>query len=422
MGKEVMVNNKKVIEKESEIMLKIIDSQMGAGKTSYLIEKMKKDKRHKFIYITPFLDEVKRIETECKENKFVQPTNKNKFGSKLEGLKQLIIKGRNITSTHSLFSMADEELIMLLKSNNYILVLDEVMDVVQQVENITSDDIKNLFDQELIEISDEENGMVKWIAEGYNGRYNDIMAMAEAKTLYYVNNTLMVWAMPVEIFKVFDEIYLSTYLFDYQIQKYYYDYFNIEYEYYHIEGERGNYRLVKTENFDYDLDFRRKAKELITIVDNEKLNAIGEDEFSLSKKWFSKPTNKIKVKQLQKNMYDFFRHISETPSDDNMWTCFKDDKNKLKGSGYTKGFIACNSRATNEFANKSALVYTINRYINPFYKAFFRVRDIEIDEDGFALSELLQWIWRSRIRKGEPIIIYIPSKRMRELLKDFLDV
>ena len=161
----------------------------------------------------------------------MQPTNKNKFGSKLEGLKQLIIKGRNITSTHSLFSMADEELIMLLKSNNYILVLDEVMDVVQQVENITSDDIKNLFDQELIEISDEENGMVKWIAEGYNGRYNDIMAMAEAKTLYYVNNTLMVWAMPVEIFKVFDEIYLSTYLFDYQIQKYYYDYFNIEYEY-----------------------------------------------------------------------------------------------------------------------------------------------------------------------------------------------
>ena len=81
--KEAIMNNEEVMEKESEIMLKVIDSQMGAGKTSYLIEKMKKDKRHKFIYITPFLDEVKRIETECKRNKFVQPTNKNKFGSKL---------------------------------------------------------------------------------------------------------------------------------------------------------------------------------------------------------------------------------------------------------------------------------------------------------------------------------------------------
>ena len=47
---------------------------------------------------------------------------------------------------------------------------------------------------------------------------------------------------------------------------------------------------------------------------------------------------------------------------------------------------------------------------------------IEIDEDGFALSELLQWIWRSQIRQGKPIILYIPSKRMRELLEDFLDV
>ena len=33
-----MVNNEEVMEKESEIMLKIIDSQMGAGKTSYLIK------------------------------------------------------------------------------------------------------------------------------------------------------------------------------------------------------------------------------------------------------------------------------------------------------------------------------------------------------------------------------------------------
>ena len=41
--KEGIMNNEEVMEKESEIMLKIIDSQMGAGKTSYLIEKMKKD-------------------------------------------------------------------------------------------------------------------------------------------------------------------------------------------------------------------------------------------------------------------------------------------------------------------------------------------------------------------------------------------
>lgn len=64
--------------------------------------------------------------------------------------------------------------------------------------------------------------------------------------------------------------------------------------------------------------------------------------------------------------------------------------------------------------------YVINRYLNPFYKHFFEQRDIEIDEDNYALSELLQWIWRSAIRNGEEINLYIPSQRMRELLEGFL--
>ena len=423
MEKEVIINNEEVMEKESEIVIQVIDSPMGYGKTSYLINKMKNDKEHKYIYITPFLDEVKRIETECKNRKFVQPTNRNCKGSKLEGLKQLIIKGRNIASTHSLFSMADEELIMLLKSNNYILVLDEVMNVIEQV-GCTKDDIEVMFDQKLIEISDSENGMVKWLDDDYNGRYNDIKAMAQANTLYYVNNTLIIWAFPTEVFRSFDEVYLATYQFNCQIQKYYYDYFNIEYEYYHIEQNEKTkrYRMVKTTSDDYDLDFRRKAKSLITILDNNKLNLIGDNEYTLSKSWFGKKDNGNSIKQLKKNMHNFFQNICKSNSEDNMWTCYKDDKNKLKGKGYTKGFVSCNSRATNEFANKTSLAYCINRYINPFYKAFFNVRNIDIDEDAYALSELLQWIWRSQIRQGKPINIYIPSKRMRELLEDFLDV
>ena len=67
MEKEVIMNNEEVIEKESEIVIQVVDSPMGYGKTSYLINKMKNDKEHKYIYITPFLDEVKRIETECKK-------------------------------------------------------------------------------------------------------------------------------------------------------------------------------------------------------------------------------------------------------------------------------------------------------------------------------------------------------------------
>ena len=44
-----------------------------------------------------------------------------------------------------------------------------------------------------------------------------------------------------------------------------------------------------------------------------------------------------------------------------------------------------------------------------------------MDQDGYALSEMLQWIWRSAIRDGKEINLYIPSKRMRTLLTDWID-
>ena len=44
-----------------------------------------------------------------------------------------------------------------------------------------------------------------------------------------------------------------------------------------------------------------------------------------------------------------------------------------------------------------------------------------MDEDLFALSEMLQFIWRSAIREGKDIHLYIPSSRMRGLLETWLD-
>jgi hypothetical protein len=42
-------------------------------------------------------------------------------------------------------------------------------------------------------------------------------------------------------------------------------------------------------------------------------------------------------------------------------------------------------------------------------------------KDAYALTELIQWVWRSRIRKGEPITLYLPSPRMRRLFEEWLN-
>ena len=103
-----------------------------------------------------------------------------------------------------------------------------------------------------------------------------------------------------------------------------------------------------------------------------------------------------------------------------MWTCFKDYKSKCKGKGYTKGFVSCNARATNEYRHKKNLTYIVNIFNNPMILKFFRSKDVKVDENTFALSELIQWIFRSQLRDGKKINIYIPSKRMRMLLEKWL--
>ena len=88
---------------------------------------------------------------------------------------------------------------------------------------------------------------------------------------------------------------------------------------------------------------------------------------------------------------------------------------------YKRVFIPHNLRATNEYSNTHTLAYCVNRYISPFLINYFKTKDVNVNQELYALSEMLQWIWRSRIRNDESINIYIPSSRMRKLLIEYLD-
>lgn len=409
--------------------IKIIDSPMGYGKTSYLIQMINEaPKDSKFIYITPFLDECDRVVKSCRSKKFHQPDNKNSDGTKLKSFKELVGKNKNIVATHSLLSMADEDLMILIKAFGYTLILDEVMEVVSEA-NVTKDDITTLFGEDLIKVDESDCGKVAWIKDSYNGRFNDIRTMADNNALYFVNGTLMVWCLPTKIFSMFNEIYVSTYMFNCQLQRYYYDYFGFEYEYFHVSKNNDKYYIKPTINNNYDIEFRKKAKTLINIVDNDKLNVLGDYtgknktiKSALSKTWYLKHEKDGSLLALKKCTYNFFTNLcDENKSSDNMWTTYKDYIGELKGKRYTKGWIPINSRATNQYKDKKNCAYLINRYINPFFKEFFSKKDIVVNEDDFALSELLQWIWRSQIRDDKPINLYIPSQRMREMLITFLN-
>ena len=226
------------------------------------------------------------------------------------------------------------------------------------------------------------------------------------------------WLLPIKTFTSFKKIYILTYLFDSQVQRSYYDYYGVEYNYIYVSGNSIDTYNFCTENIEYK---NKDYSELIHIIKNEKLNQIGEANGSLSASWYRRNSENECMKQIKNNLYNFFHNIAKTQVKYNLWTTFVDYKNKLKGKGYAKGFLSCNSRAVNTYRECTSLAYTVNRYFDPRLKNFFLMNGIRVEEDQYALSELIQWIFRSALRDDKEITLYIPSKRMRKLLEDWIN-
>ena len=398
-----------VIDEEQKVEINIVDAVCGAGKTSAAINMINSsDKEQRFLYITPYLDEVQRITQACKSKNFQQP---EMYGSKLNHIKYLFEKGVNIVSTHALFKNFDTETIELVRAMNYILVMDEVAEVVEPL-NISKSDLQIVLQKTEI----QDNGLLRWTDLSYSGELGNYRRLCELNAVFYHNNTALLYLFPVDCFKAFRQVYILTYMFDAQVQRYYYDFYGAKFKYIGVEGNNvEDYHFVNKINYDAS----KKFTDLINIEQSINLNAVGDPDYSLSVSWYEKNI-KSYSNCLKANLINFFINKTKTPSGKNLWTVFKDYKKQLQGKGYTKSFLSCNARATNVYRDRTSIAYMCNIFFNPILKNFFEQKGVRVEEDKWALSELLQFLFRSAIRQGEPIKLYIPSKRMRRLLQRWI--
>lgn len=395
------------------MILKVVDAGCGVGKTTAMINYINQDKEdNKFLYITPFLTEVDRVKNACKDKNFQEPAE---LPTKTEDLLRLVEKGYNIVSTHALFKKLTDKVLDLTQFNDYILIIDEAADVLEEID-ITKNDLKTII-TEYTTIDD--NNTVHWNEwdNDYEGRFEDYKNMIQMGGVKAHRSDTgevvsLVWAFPITIFESFKEVYILTYMFN--GQKAYYEYNKVNIINMYIK----DFQLT-TEPQIYNYE---EQKKLITIIEDEKLNSIGNNRGSLSMSWFSRNSKTALMKQLQNNISNFFKHyMKKTPIKEKLWTTFKEYVDVVKGKGYTNAFVPINIRATNDYKEATAVAYIANRYMKPTLKHFFEIEGIKVDEDTYALSELIQFIYRSAIRDGKPITVYIPSKRMRELFKDWIN-
>lgn len=387
---------------------------MGSGKTNWSIQHINRNTFENFMYITPFLDEVERIITNVKRD-FKQPTYKG--NTKLDNLNELLSCQSDIASTHALFKKLDKDSRESIKNGKYTLILDEVLNVIEPYDDIRNDDMKLLKDSGCVTV--DEDGFVVWNKEklDYDTKYNDIKILADNRSLIYINNKLLLWRYPPEIFSMFEKVYILTYLFEASILKSYFDLYDIQYVKKSISEDEEEYHIA-----DFDIPDTSLYKNKINIYRGKLNENIYQKINGLSVTWFKAKINQENIRQIKKNLYNYFSNIINAKSETIMWTTFKDYKQKLKGKGYSSQFVSYNCRSTNEYVNRYNLAYCVNVYLHPGITQYFLQRGININEDLYALSEMIQWIWRSRIRKGDSVNIYIPSIRMRNLLIDWLEM
>ncbi len=384
-------------------MLYVVDEVMGSGKTTAAIRFICLSllESQKVIYVTPYLSEVNRI---MEETGLITQQSE----PKIYEFRRQLESGCSVVITHALFSLLNDQDAREIQRRGYIMIMDEAPGVISPLD-ISPYDLDILWSRLL---KDGERGQVLWNQPDYAGVFSDIKAIAESGNLYRYAGGGLFSMTPPSIYRAFKDVYILTYMFDAQLIRCYFDYHGMEYRRKTLE----------------QMPDRRDFRELINIVDDFG-NYPG--KFDLSRSWYSRASAED-LDKLKHNTENFFRNkptiwspasgkFARAKSGDVLWTTFVDFQSALSGKGYTKGFAPCNMRASNSYAARRAVAYLINRFMNPNIKNFFLYNGVAVDDDGFALSEMLQFIWRSAVRNGERISIYIPSLRMRSLLRGWLD-
>lgn len=406
--------------------VRVVDARMGRGKSTAAMRYMEEEAgRKRFLYITPYLTEVSRV---CECCDFEEPMNdgipdddsdgngeERVYLTKSAILKDLMRLGKNVATTHSLFSIMDEEARTIAREMGYCLIIDEAISVIRKVP-LTFDDAEALLKSQYVS---EEDGKLLWRNEHYTGKFWWVKRLIEGGSVYR-SDVVMMDVLNPDLIRSFDEVWVLTYRFIGSILHAYLQSFGFEYEIYGIKHDDAGPMFREGPD-------RPPAIDYTTMIDLERsavFNKPGDEAYCMAKSWYKNRHYKDQtVKQLRKNMINFLRRDRGAGAKGRrMWTCFKDYRDLLvpENGACRSNFVPLNTKATNVYKDCTRLAYMVNRYIDPNIIKFFARRGVQLDRDGIALSEMLQWIWRSAIRDGQPIHLYVPSYRMRELLYNWM--
>ena len=426
---KVFLNNKQ-FDKSNLPEVSVIDAPCGTGKTNYSIDEINST-TNPVVFCTPFIKEIQRIADECERvvSTVILKKEKDKTTgetivsdvfskyhkeNKIDFVKELLAQGKSISISHEILKLLDEECYGYIQQHGYKLYLDEVITSVENM-GVSPHDIK-----EILGVKDAvvlaETKEVVWLNQDYYGKHDKVMRAVKAGDVYCVDvsdkKQLFVWELSICKFIFFKEVTLLTYLFEGSELSCFFKINRVPY----VLHSMKDYKVVP---YDRKLENREELKKLINIYNGKANKNFGG---TLSATYYKNNKNADEIKQIKKNVEGYFKNTLKAKNSSIMWSCYKNDISKLKFKRCTNNnYVPFNSRATNDYRERTNLAYLINVFIDPDILQYFNSYGVDLDQDLYAVSTLVQWLCRSAIRDGKPVNIYLPSQRMRDLLNKFFN-
>lgn len=403
-------------------MIMVCDAIMGGGKTTAAINYINGHPDNKYIFITPYLTEAERIKNSCPDIHFVEPSNRlEQFGyKKVAHTAALIGEGKNIITTHQAFKSYTPAMLEDIRRHGYVLFIDENVDVIEKFD-FSPGDLQLAVKAGFVK---EENGVYSVGEEEYTGTaLRDMFRLLRSRDLVRITDeegsVLLYWSLPSDLITSFRDVYILTYMFEGQSLYHFLESCGLQYKQIGVLHSADD-EYAFCERSDYLPAYAKHLREKIHIVEKSRINSVGDGYYALSMNWFKK--NPDGVEQLKKNIFNYFTNVNrDVPAERRLWGAYNSTQAKLRGKGYANSFLSFNAKATNAYKDRDCLAYTVNVFMSVSERSFYKALGIEVDEDKYALSIMVQWIWRSAIRDGKDVWIYIPSKRMRCLLKEWIE-
>lgn len=406
--------------------IELLDSIMGSGKTQGVIQWMLNNPQNKYLYVSPMLTEVEeRIPTACQALEFTYPCTEE-YKTKGQHLLKLLEEGCNVSFTHSLFTDLTKQHLALIRKHEYVLIVDEEVAFIEPYKgNYSRDDIVSLEKAGHIRVEEDNLGRVVWQwyddNEMNDTAYSKLKRMSDLGMLYCAkrDRKIMVVHLPIELVQSSRRVILLTYLFKGSVMESFMDLKGIEIVPFKEVTPPKTTKDVLT-----------KAKSLITFIDTTTTKAVS--NLSMSSTWYSKNATTADLEKVSNAIFSVYRKFGDkesfiftAPKSLADYQYVKDEKLKRniihKKMPKDVDWIYCGTKATNMWSHKSIAVHAYNRYVNTAIKAYLQDYGTPPDDDMFALSEMVQWIFRTCIRNDEPLQLCVLNNRMKGLLCNWLN-